>query len=104
MSNTATAERPATAKLIGNPADAILIKMERDGGTVSEATIRNIQALLGSSDASMWEQYVQYWGNLMQGNLGISVTRYPAPVVDMGAGRCPLWLRADIDAWAGRRE
>nr|WP_314845318.1 ABC transporter permease [uncultured Microbacterium sp.] len=76
----------------GNPADAILIKMERDGGTVSEATIRNIQALLGSSDASMWEQYVQYWGNLMQGNLGISVTRYPAPVVDLIAGALPWTL------------
>ena len=28
---------------------------------------------------------------------------FPAPVVDMGAGRCLLWLRADIAAWkAGR--
>ena len=30
-------------------------------------------------------------------------TRYPDfpnPVVDMGAGRCLLWLRADVDAWS----
>jgi hypothetical protein len=25
---------------------------------------------------------------------------FPAPVVDMGAGRCLLWLRADIEAWS----
>ena len=28
---------------------------------------------------------------------------FPAPVVDMGAGRCLLWHRADIAAWAKRR-
>ena len=30
---------------------------------------------------------------------------FPEPVVDMGAGRCMLWLRADIERWAkGRTE
>lgn len=24
---------------------------------------------------------------------------FPAPVVDMGAGRCLLWLRTDIEHW-----
>lgn len=28
---------------------------------------------------------------------------FPVPVVDMGAGRCLLWLRADIEAWAQAR-
>lgn len=29
---------------------------------------------------------------------------FPTPIVDMGAGRCLLWLRTDIEAWAnGRR-
>ena len=28
---------------------------------------------------------------------------FPTPVVDMGAGRCLLWLRADIEAWKARR-
>lgn len=30
-------------------------------------------------------------------------TDFPAPVVDMGAGRCLLWLRADVDAWRAAR-
>lgn len=29
---------------------------------------------------------------------------FPAPVVDMGAGRCLLWLRADVEAWAASRK
>jgi predicted DNA-binding transcriptional regulator AlpA len=28
---------------------------------------------------------------------------FPAPVVDMGAGRCLLWLRADVEAWSAGR-
>lgn len=28
---------------------------------------------------------------------------FPPPVIDMGAGRCLLWLRADIEAWTTAR-
>jgi predicted DNA-binding transcriptional regulator AlpA len=28
---------------------------------------------------------------------------FPKPVVDMGAGRCLLWLRSDIERWAKSR-
>lgn len=28
---------------------------------------------------------------------------FPEPVIDMGAGRCLLWLRADVEAWAASR-
>ena len=29
---------------------------------------------------------------------------FPPPLVDRGTGRCLLWLRADVEAWAtGRR-
>lgn len=28
---------------------------------------------------------------------------FPAPVVDMGAGRCLLWVRGDVEAWAAKR-
>jgi glutathione-regulated potassium-efflux system ancillary protein KefG len=27
----------------------------------------------------------------------------PRPVVDMGRGRCKLWLRPEIEAWAKER-
>ena len=28
----------------------------------------------------------------------------PRPVVDLGQGRCRLWLRGEIEAWAKERE
>lgn len=28
---------------------------------------------------------------------------FPSPVIDMGAGRCLLWHRPDIEAWAEAR-
>ncbi len=27
----------------------------------------------------------------------------PRPVVDLGEGRCKLWVRADIESWASSR-
>lgn len=66
--------------LPGNPADIILAKMARNG-EVPPAIQRNVRLLLGGDpDASMWSQYTQYWGNLLKGDLGVSVTKYPTPV------------------------
>jgi predicted DNA-binding transcriptional regulator AlpA len=28
---------------------------------------------------------------------------FPQPVIDMGTGRCLLWLRRDVEAWAATR-
>ncbi len=28
---------------------------------------------------------------------------FPEPAVDMGAGRCMLWVRGDVEAWAQQR-
>ena len=28
---------------------------------------------------------------------------FPTPVVDLGVGRCRLWLRSDIERWAKSR-
>lgn len=73
----------------GNPADIMIAKIQRAGGEVSETTIRNIKLLLGSDQSSMWEQYLGYWGRMLQGDLGVSVTKYPAPVAELIAGALP---------------
>ncbi len=73
----------------GNPADIMIAKIQRAGGEVSEGTIRNIKLLLGSDDSSMWEQYLGYWGRMFQGDLGVSVTKFPAPVSELIAGALP---------------
>ena len=28
----------------------------------------------------------------------------PRPVINMGQGRCKLWLRAEIEAWSERKQ
>ncbi len=69
--------------LPGDPVGIMLAKLGRNG-EVTPATVKSIQLLLGSSpDTSMWEQYLAYWGRLFQGDLGISITRYPTPVIEL---------------------
>ncbi|WP_127792759.1 ABC transporter permease [Agromyces sp. LHK192] len=74
----------------GDPADIMIAKLQRNG-EISATTIRNIQLMLGSSDddSSLWDQYVAYWGRLLQGDLGVSVTKYPAPVSELIANALP---------------
>lgn len=75
--------------LPGNPADIILAKMARNG-EVPPAIERTVRLLLGDqTEGSMWDQYVAYWGNLFHGNLGVSVTKYPTPVVDLIGSALP---------------
>lgn len=78
--------------LPGDPASIMLARLARSG-EVTPAMIRSVELLLGSTtDATMLEQYVAYWGRLLQGDLGISVTRYPAPVADLIAQALPWTL------------
>ena len=102
--------------LPGDPADILLAKMQRAGGELNETTVRNIKALLGGDSSSMWEQYVAYWGRMLQGDLGVSVTKYPTPVTELIAAALP-WtvilvglatvisfvLGVGIGAWVGWR-
>ena len=76
----------------GDPADIMIAKLQRSGGEVSETTVRNIKLLLGSDDASMWEQYIGYWGRMLRGDLGISVTKYPTPVAELIGQALPWTL------------
>lgn len=102
--------------LPGDPADILLAKMQRAGGEINETTVRNIKTLLGGDTSSMWDQYVAYWGRMLQGDLGVSITKYPAPVTDLIAAALP-WtvilvglatvisfvLGVGIGAWVGWR-
>jgi peptide/nickel transport system permease protein len=98
----------------GDPATILLAKMARNGD-VTPATIRSIELLLGSStDASLWDQYTSYWSSLFRGDLGVSVSKYPTPVVELIAQAIP-WtvalvglatiisfvLGISLGAWAG---
>ncbi len=51
-----------------------------------------VAELLGLSQRSSVATYRKRYGD------------FPAPVVDMGAGRCLLWLKPSILAWARARD
>lgn len=73
----------------GDPADILLAKMARNG-EVAPGVERTIRLLLGSDqDASLWEQYTTYWSRLLQGDLGVSVTKFPTPVTELIAQALP---------------
>lgn len=67
----------------GNPVDIMLSKLAQRG-TVTPATRHAIELLLGTnSDAPLWDQYWQYLGQVLSGNLGVSVSYFPTPVTQV---------------------
>ena len=76
----------------GNAADIFREKILRSGGEISPAMEKNIALLFGAPDASLWAQYAEYWGKLAHGDLGIAVTKYPAPVLDLIKSALPWTL------------
>ncbi|MFZ4841247.1 MULTISPECIES: ABC transporter permease [Mycetocola] len=78
--------------LPGDPAAIMLGKLRRANGgrPLSEETIRGITSMLGAEKGmTFWDQYIAYWGRILQGDLGISSTRYPAPVIELIGAALP---------------
>jgi len=78
--------------LPGSPVDAVLSKLALRG-PVDEGTRHAIEVMLGADDqGSLLEQYFQYLGNLLRGNLGTTVTYFPAPVSEVIGQALPWTL------------
>lgn len=76
--------------LPGNPVDILLAKLQQRGGTITPEVRKAYATLLGGDDtASLWSQYVTYLKNLAHGDLGVSVSYYPAKVTDVIATSLP---------------
>jgi peptide/nickel transport system permease protein len=79
--------------LPGNPVDILLAKLQQRGGMVTEETRQAYALLLGSDDSGpLWSQYLNYLRNLVRGDLGISVSYYPAKVSDVIGQSLPWTL------------
>lgn len=66
----------------GDPAQAFIARMQGQG-TISATALQTIRVQFGLSDAPLWVQYFQYLGHLLQGDLGISLSQFPTPVVQI---------------------
>jgi peptide/nickel transport system permease protein len=62
----------------GDPVQALIAKYR---GQLSSEAIASLYVLFGLDEqGSLWSQYVDYWRQIFQGDLGLSFTFFPAPV------------------------
>lgn len=64
----------------GDPAAAIFARFR---GQLQPEQIQAMREAYGLTDAPLHIQYVQYVSNMLQGNLGISISAFPAPVTSV---------------------
>ncbi|MEZ3160865.1 ABC transporter permease [Microbacterium sp. BWT-B31] len=70
--------------------DPITAYLARNQGKVSPEAIDSLKILFGlNSQKSLWEQYLDYWGLLVRGDLGRSLSKGLAPVTDIIADALP---------------
>ena len=81
----------------GNPVEAALARYQ---GQLTYQATKALEIAFGLNlHESLWTQYVQYWSDLLHGNLGLSFTYFPTPVSTIIAQSLP-WTSY---SWASRR-
>lgn len=76
--------------LPGNPVDILLAKLQQRGGIVSAETREAYELLLGGNTSEpLISQYWSYLVNVFRGDLGVSVSYFPAPVSEVIATSLP---------------
>ncbi|PVE96854.1 MULTISPECIES: ABC transporter permease [unclassified Microbacterium] len=70
--------------LPGNPVDILLAKLQQRGGIVTPDTRKAYELLLGGdSSEPLLVQYGNYLVNIFRGDLGVSVSYFPTPVIEV---------------------
>jgi peptide/nickel transport system permease protein len=73
--------------------DPITAYLARNQGKVSPEAIESLRTLFGMDNPKpLWQQYVEYWGLLFQGDLGRSLSKGLAPVSEVIADALPWTL------------
>jgi len=74
----------------GDPVQALVTKYQ---GQLSSQAIESLYVLFGlDKNASLWQEYVDYWQQLLSGDLGLSFTFFPTPVSEVIASSLPWTL------------
>ncbi len=92
------------------PGDPVLRMLTRTSVSNPEAIapMREYYENVFGLDVPLWQQYLNYWGELLQGNMGISVWLFPAPVTGVILKAVPYTLALLIPSillswWAGNK-
>jgi peptide/nickel transport system permease protein len=65
----------------GDPVQALITKYQ---GQLSSQAINSLYVLFGiDKDGNVWSEYVEYWKQLFNGDLGLSFTFFPTPVSEV---------------------
>lgn len=72
------------------PGDPVQSLMTRYQGNLSTDAIQSLTVLFGlDKETSLWEQYVTYFQQVFRGDLGLSFTFFPSPVISIVAQSLP---------------
>ncbi|MGH8794897.1 MAG: ABC transporter permease [Stackebrandtia sp.] len=75
------------------PGDPVRSLIARFQGKIDPEAAQSLYVLFGlDEDKSMWQEYLEYWGNLFRGDLGLSFAFFPTPVSDVIAQSLPWTL------------
>jgi peptide/nickel transport system permease protein len=75
----------------GDPAQAMLAKFAAQG-TLDPHLLDAVKAMLGLPTEPLWQQYIQYLGNVVTGNFGVSYSFFPYSVMSIIAQALPWTL------------
>ncbi|EWM17963.1 MULTISPECIES: ABC transporter permease [unclassified Kutzneria] len=74
----------------GDPVQALIAKEQ---GQLSTDAVHSLYVLFGlDKQQPLWQQYVDYWGQLLHGDLGLSFTFFPTPVSEVISSSLPWTL------------
>jgi peptide/nickel transport system permease protein len=68
----------------GDPIGRMLVKLQ---GNLSEQQIAQYRHLFGLDDSPLWQQYLNYVQSVFTGELGLSISQFPTPVVQVIGGQ-----------------
>ncbi|WP_327234320.1 ABC transporter permease [Streptomyces sp. NBC_01317] len=74
----------------GDPVQALIARFQ---GQLDTSAVNSLKALFGlDKERSLWQQYTDYWSQLLQGDLGLSFTFFPTPVSEVISQSLPWTL------------
>ena len=65
------------------PGDPVSRMFARTQDRMQPEQIEQLRKLLGVDDRPIWEQYIGYLHNMVTGQMGVSISRFPAPVTEV---------------------
>ncbi|MDV8147490.1 ABC transporter permease [Arthrobacter sp. B10-11] len=69
------------------PGDPVSRMFARTQDRMQPEQIEVLRKLLGVDDRPIWEQYVDYLHNMVTGQMGVSISRFPTPVTEVIASQ-----------------